>query len=66
LTTLPADDRIAFALRVMEGMELLEVAEACRVSLATAKRRIARAQRRFAELVARDPWLREHAPRGRS
>lgn len=56
------DERIAFVLRYFEEMTLPEVAEACRVSLATAKRRLARADRTFLDL-ARDnaviaDWLR--------
>jgi RNA polymerase sigma-70 factor (ECF subfamily) len=47
LAKLPADERIAFALRFIDGMELTEVAAACSVSLATIKRRLARAERRF-------------------
>lgn len=47
LSQLPADERIAFALRFIDGMELTEVASACRVSLATIKRRLVRAERRF-------------------
>jgi len=38
-----ADMRIAFTLRCVGGLELAEIAEACDVSLATIKRRIARA-----------------------
>ncbi|MFT3927797.1 MAG: sigma-70 family RNA polymerase sigma factor [Myxococcales bacterium] len=55
---LPTDERIVFALRFMEEMELLEVAEACGVSLATVKRRLARAERRFIELAQDSPALR--------
>ena len=47
LETLPADERVAFALRHVEGMELTEAAEACGVSLATIKRRLSRAEERF-------------------
>jgi RNA polymerase sigma-70 factor, ECF subfamily len=47
LGRLPADERIAFALRYIDGMELVEVAGASQVSLATIKRRLARAERRF-------------------
>ena len=60
---LPADERIAFTLRFVEGMELTEVAEACHVSLATIKRRLKRASDDFylrgrarAELV---DWFEE-------
>jgi RNA polymerase sigma-70 factor, ECF subfamily len=59
----PADERIAFTLRFVEGMELTEVAEACQVSLATIKRRLKRASDDFyvrgrarAELV---DWFEE-------
>lgn len=40
LRRLPAEQRIAWMLRHVEGLELREVAEACDCSLATAKRRI--------------------------
>jgi RNA polymerase sigma-70 factor (ECF subfamily) len=62
LDTLPTDERIAFALRVIDRMELTEISEVTGVSLATAKRRIARAQQLFWERARRDPLLREHAP----
>lgn len=42
-----ADDRIAFTLRFVEGMELTDVAAACGVSLATIKRRLKRAEAEF-------------------
>ncbi len=45
LRTLPADDRIAWTLRHVERHRLEDVAELAGCSLATAKRRIARAQR---------------------
>jgi len=61
LSQLPVDDRIAFALRKVDGMELVAVAHATEVSLATAKRRISRAERRFVQLArsheALVPWL---------
>ena len=59
LERLPADERVAFALRHIDGMELTAVAEACEVSLATIKRRLARAQRTFAALAAEDSLLSE-------
>lgn len=43
LTHLPADQRVAWILRYVEGYELTEVALACGVSLATGKRWIAAA-----------------------
>jgi RNA polymerase sigma-70 factor (ECF subfamily) len=57
LEKLPADERIAFALRFVDGMELTQVAEACAVSLATIKRRLAKAERRFVALAQREPAL---------
>ncbi len=44
LERLPAEQRIAFLLRRVEGMDLQEIATTTGVSLATAKRRIAAAQ----------------------
>jgi RNA polymerase sigma-70 factor, ECF subfamily len=43
LTTVSANVRIAWMLRMVEGLELAEVASACGCSLATVKRRIAAA-----------------------
>jgi RNA polymerase sigma-70 factor (ECF subfamily) len=57
LGRLPTDERIAFALRFIDGMELVEAAAACRVSLSTFKRRLIRAERRFAERARREPAL---------
>jgi RNA polymerase sigma-70 factor (ECF subfamily) len=57
LNALPADERIAFALRMLDGMELSAVATACGVSLSTAKRRLSSAQQRFRELARREPSL---------
>jgi RNA polymerase sigma-70 factor (ECF subfamily) len=63
LEQLPVDERIAFALRFVDEMELTEVAAACGVSLATIKRRLARAKRRFLEEATHHAalleWLRE-------
>jgi RNA polymerase sigma-70 factor (ECF subfamily) len=63
MSELPVDDRVAFALRHVEGMELTAVAEATEVSLATAKRRVARARRRFLQLALKNealaPWVSE-------
>ena len=58
LKSLPTDERIAFALRVIEGMELTAVASACGVSLSTIKRRLTCAQQRFDELSGREPVLK--------
>jgi RNA polymerase sigma-70 factor, ECF subfamily len=59
LDRLGADDRIVFVLRHVEGLELEELATACRVSLSTAKRRLARSEQRFAAIAGRDSVLRE-------
>jgi len=59
LDQMPADQRIAFALRFVEGMELQEIAAACRVSRATVIRRLSRAQRVFVEHAKRHPALSE-------
>jgi RNA polymerase sigma-70 factor (ECF subfamily) len=57
LGKMSADEQIVFALRVLEGMDLNDVAAACGVSLATTKRRLARAETRFVELARREPPL---------
>ena len=59
LDALDTDQRIAFALRFVAGMELTEVAASCGVSLATIKRRLSRAQISFAALAEREPALAE-------
>ena len=59
LGRMAAMDRIVFALRIIEGMELAELAEACEISLATAKRRLARAEQRFTAMASKDPILGE-------
>jgi len=60
IDSLPERERIAFTLRFVADMELTEVAEACEVSLATIKRRLASARRRFTLLAAHDPYLKEY------
>jgi RNA polymerase sigma-70 factor (ECF subfamily) len=57
LDKLPAKERIAFALRHFDGMELAELADVNGVSLATVKRLLARAERRFASLAQCHPPL---------
>lgn len=44
LARAPADERIAWTLRHVDGLSLEEVADACGCSLATVKRKIAKAQ----------------------
>ena len=70
LDGLDTDQRIAFALRFVAGMELTEVAASCGCSLATIKRRLARAQASFASSAEREPalaeWLKSSAEGGAS
>jgi len=54
LDGLPADQRIAWTLRHIEGEQLEAVAELCGCSLATAKRRIAAAARSLEEAFSDD------------
>jgi RNA polymerase sigma-70 factor, ECF subfamily len=58
LDRLPADERVAFVLRYVEGMDLGQLAETCQVSLSTIKRRLARAETRFMRAAQRDEVLR--------
>ena len=64
IDSLPADDRLAFTLRYMSELELTEVAAACRVSLATIKRRLTRAEARFKEVAVSSPLLRQRLENG--
>jgi RNA polymerase sigma-70 factor (ECF subfamily) len=57
LDRLPVDERLAFQLRHVEDATLPEAAEACRCSLATFKRRLLRAEQRFAEVARTDAVL---------
>jgi RNA polymerase sigma-70 factor (ECF subfamily) len=63
LELLNSNERIAFALRYVEGMTLPDGAAAARTSLATFKRRLARAEKRFLALARARPqlahWLEE-------
>lgn len=63
LGQLPVDERMAFALRYIEGMTLPDAAEACETSLATLKRRLSRAEKCFLEAASKRPvleqWLKE-------
>lgn len=64
LARLPVPERIAFTLRYFEQMELTEVARACDVSLASIKRRLARAEARFWALARRAPELADYLEGG--
>lgn len=57
LERMPVDERIVFALRFIDGMELGEIAETCEVSLSTIKRRLGKAEERFARIAGREPSL---------
>jgi RNA polymerase sigma-70 factor, ECF subfamily len=59
LSTLTPDERIAFALRFIDGMSLGEVAEVMDLSIGTVKRRLKRAQQRFVSAAQRDPLLKD-------
>lgn len=62
---MPVDERIPFALRMLDGLELEATAAACGMSLATLRRRLVRAERRFQKMArqydALAPWLDEVA-----
>lgn len=64
LNRMPPDECIVFALRFIAELELAEVAEACRVSRTTVKRRLQKAEARFAAEARRDPLLSEWMSRG--
>lgn len=64
LKQVKADDRIAFTLHVLHQMTLTESAEACGVSLATVKRRIARGRERFMHAAGKDPVLMDRLQTG--
>jgi RNA polymerase sigma-70 factor, ECF subfamily len=59
LDQMPLDHRMVFLLRHVQGATLVEVADACQTSLATAKRRLARAEKRFLMAARRRPGLAE-------
>jgi RNA polymerase sigma-70 factor, ECF subfamily len=63
LDQMPIDERTAFVLRYLHRITLLEAADACETSLATFKRRLARAEGRFRGAVRQRPeftqWLDE-------
>jgi len=58
LQTLPLAERMAFLVRVVEGASLPDGAAACTTSLATFKRRLARAEKIFLHAVRGRPALR--------
>lgn len=58
LDSFDVDTRLAFVLRRVEGYELTETAKACGCSLATIKRKLARAEGLFDTIARRDPLLK--------
>jgi DNA-directed RNA polymerase specialized sigma24 family protein len=54
------NDRAAFVLRFIEGLELSDVAAALGISAPTARRRFTRAYERVALLASREPALAEY------
>ena len=61
LDGLSTEARLCFVLRRIQGLELTEVASALDVSLATAKRRIAKVNQHVSAQAARDPYLQGYA-----
>ena len=57
LDKLKPEERMAFVLRFIEGMELTEIASALELSLATVKRRLAKARSRLEHHIAKDAAL---------
>ena len=53
LADMPPGDRLVFGLRYLDHRKLADVAVMCGISMATAKRRLAKAERTFATLIAR-------------
>lgn len=64
LEQLPTEERIAFTLRRIDGMELGPIAQATGVSLATVKRRLVRAQAQFLDLASQNEALAEWVQQG--
>jgi len=58
LDRMQAEERVPFALRYIEGCEIAEVAALCDASISTVKRRLRRAEQRFAQLARGDDVLR--------
>jgi len=59
MARLDDEERTMFVLRFLEGMKLDEIAEACNLSISTARRRVLRAEERFREIVPKYPALLE-------
>jgi RNA polymerase sigma-70 factor (ECF subfamily) len=59
LDRMKAEERVPFALRYIDGCEIAEVAALCDASISTVKRRLRRAEQRFAQLARGDAVLRD-------
>ena len=59
LDKLPEQERVVFMMRHIDGLELTKLADVTGVSLATIKRRLARAETRFRMLARSQPGLAE-------
>jgi RNA polymerase sigma-70 factor, ECF subfamily len=57
LDQLPADERIALVVHRLEGLSLHDAAKACRMSLSTFKRRLAKGEARFMARAEKHPGL---------
>jgi RNA polymerase sigma-70 factor, ECF subfamily len=66
LDTLSNRRRMAFVLRHVEGLELLEIAAALTVSESTVRRELSRAEQQLAALARREPALADYLERSRS
>jgi RNA polymerase sigma-70 factor (ECF subfamily) len=70
LRQMPADERVTFGLRFIEGMEISEIAAVCDTSSSTVKRRLKDAQRHFTSRAQKKaallPWLDRQEERARA
>jgi RNA polymerase sigma-70 factor, ECF subfamily len=64
MSHLSENDRSAYTLRFVEGLELNEIATALRVSLSTVRRSIRRASEQLDRLVRNDPMLASFSETG--
>lgn len=60
LATMPDEDRMVYALHVLEGLPLIEVAKTLDLSLSTTKRRLSRAESRMRKRVLRNSLLTDY------
>ena len=64
LDTLPVEERIVLALRIVDAMPLAEIAEVTRLSLGRLKRLLRRAENRFMATARGNPALRPWLEKG--